>query len=162
MITHRRFKNTDAPEVAALVRTTMLTTNRHDYSRAYLENDLKTLTANDFIQRALQFHCYVFLDSVTNHIIAVGAIGPYWGKTDESSLFNIFVHPSYQGQGIGRQLIGVLEQDDYFTRAHRIEIPASITALPFYQKMGYTFKDGIETPDEERLYRLEKFNHASN
>ena len=38
----------------------------------------------------------------------------------------------------------------------RIEIPASITGLPFYLKMGYSYKNGIAEPDEERLYRLEK------
>ena len=50
-----------------------------------------------------------------------------------------------------------LEQDEFALRARRIEIPASITGLPFYQKMGYSFKDGTNEVDEERLYRLEKF-----
>jgi len=48
--------------------------------------------------------------------------------------------------------------DEYFLRASRIEIPASKTALPFYQKMGYDFKNGIDEIDSEELYRLEKFN----
>lgn len=33
-----------------------------------------------------------------------------------------------------------LEQDDYFFRAKRIEIPASITAVKFYKKFGYDYK----------------------
>ncbi|CUW06358.1 hypothetical protein PB1A_1203 [Leuconostoc inhae] len=48
--------------------------------------------------------------------------------------------------------------DEYFLRASRIEIPASKTALHFYQKMGYGFKNGIDKLDSEELYRLEKFN----
>ena len=51
----------------------------------------------------------------------------------------------------------VVESDDYFLRAKRIEIPASITACPFYKKMGYTYKNGIDIIDEEQLFRLEKF-----
>lgn len=162
MIRSRRFKNTDADEVASLVATTMLTTNIRDYSRTYLENDLKSLTADDFIEKARFFHCYVFIDEKANRIVAVGSIGPYWGRKDESSLFNIFVLPNYQGRGIGRKLIEVLEQDVYFKRARRIEIPASITGLKFYQKMGYVFKNNVRRVDSEGLYRLEKFNSDSN
>lgn len=158
MIVHRVFKDTDANAVADLVKKTMLTTNIRDYSREYVENDLKHLTAEDFIQRAKNFHCYVFLEDTNNQIIAVGSIGPYWDKEDESSLFNIFVLPAYQGHGVGRQLMQVLEEDSYFKRATRIEIPASITGLKFYEKMGYSFKNGNELLDDEQLYRLEKFN----
>ena len=50
-----------------------------------------------------------------------------------------------------------LGSDDYFLRAKRIEIPSSITARRFYQKMGYVYKNGVDTDDEEQLYRLEKF-----
>lgn len=53
-----------------------------------------------------------------------------------------------------------LESDEYFLRADRIEIPASITALSFYQKMGYDFKNGVDYIDEEGLYRLEKFTFS--
>lgn len=63
----------------------------------------------------------------------------------------------YQGQGIGRKIIEALENDDYYMRAKRIEIPASITACQFYRKMGYDYKGGINAIDEEQLYRLEKF-----
>ena len=92
-----------------------------------------------------------------SQIVGCGAIGSYWGKTDESSLFNIFVLPEYQGKGIGRAIIQTLEQDEYFLRAKRIEIPASITACAFYRKMGYDYKNGVVQVDEEGLYRLEKF-----
>ncbi|MCH5164760.1 MAG: GNAT family N-acetyltransferase, partial [Clostridiales bacterium] len=71
--------------------------------------------------------------------------------------FTIFVLPEYQGNGIGRKIIQTLEQDEYFLRAKRIEIPASITATPFYRKMGYDYKNGISLPDSEGLVRLEKF-----
>ena len=40
--------------------------------------------------------------------------------------------------------------------ASGIEIPASITGVPFYLKMGYHYKNGITEPDEEHLIRMEK------
>lgn len=53
--------------------------------------------------------------------------------------------------------IETLEKDEFFLRAKRVEIPASITATPFYLKMGYNYKNGITLPDEEGLLRLEKY-----
>ena len=54
-------------------------------------------------------------------------------------------------------IIETLESDEYFLRAKRVEIPASITACEFYKKFGYTYKNGIDKIDEEQLFRLEKF-----
>lgn len=44
-----------------------------------------------------------------------------------------------------------------FLRANRIEIPASITAIEFYKKQGYDYKNGVKELDDEGHYRLEKF-----
>lgn len=54
-------------------------------------------------------------------------------------------------------ILQTMEQDELFTHAKRIEIPASITAVDFYRKYGYTYKNGVKEPDEEGHYRLEKF-----
>ena len=78
-------------------------------------------------------------------------------KIDESSLFTIFISPEHQGKGIGRKIIETLEKDKYFLRAKRIEVPASITAVPFYKKMGYSYKNGVNKADDEGIVRMEKF-----
>lgn len=151
----RRFQNDDSAELATVITETLRTTNSKDYSPEYIENDIRCLTAEKLVERAAWTHLYVVCDE--DRIIGCGAIGPYWGKEDESSLFTIFVLPEYQRKGIGRTIMQTLEQDEYFLRAKRIEIPASITAVHFYRKLGYSYKDGIDHPDDEQLYRLEKF-----
>lgn len=151
----RRFKTEDANALADVIAKTLRTSNSKDYSPEYIENDIRFLTAEKLIERSGWTNLYVACDDDT--IIGCGAIGPYWGKEDESSLFTIFVLPEYQGKGIGRNIIETLEQDEYFLRAKRIEIPSSITAVHFYRKMGYDYKNGIAEVDEEQLYRLEKF-----
>lgn len=98
---------------------------------------------------------YVACDAT--QIVGCGAIAGYWGSITESILLTIFVLPEYQGKGVGKQIIQTLEKDEYFLRANRIEIPASITATPFYLKMGYNYKNGIDKPDSEGLIRLEKY-----
>jgi N-acetylglutamate synthase-like GNAT family acetyltransferase len=151
----RRFQTGDADEVSALIATTLRTTNIKDYSSEDIENEVEILQPNNILERAKYTHFYVVCDD--NKLVGCGAIGPYWDKEDESSLFTIFVLPEYQGKGIGKKIIETLEQDEYFLRAKRIEIPASITGTPFYRKMGYDYKNGISTPDEEGLLRLEKY-----
>ena len=151
----RRFRPEDAQRVSALIAHTMRTTNIRDYSAEYIEDHVRQFTPEKVLERASWTHFYVIC--LDDDIVACGAIGPYWGKEDESSLFNIFVSPEHQGRGLGRLLIETLERDEFFLRAKRIEIPASITACPFYQKMGYSFKNGQAALDEEQLYRLEKF-----
>ena len=78
----------------------------------------------------------------------------------ESILLTIFVLPELHGKGIGRKIINTLEQDEFYVRATRIEIPASITATEFYRKFGYDYKNGVKELDEEHHYRLEKFKEV--
>lgn len=151
----RRFKNEDSVELSEVIAKTLRTTNSKDYSPEFIEKEILFFTPKKLIERATWVHFYVVCED--EKIIGCGGIGAYWGKEDESSLFTIFVLPEYQGKGIGRKIIETLEQDEYFLRAKRIEIPASITAVGFYKKMGYSFKNGIDTVDDEQLYRLEKF-----
>jgi len=151
----RRLRKQDAHAVSGLIITTIRISNVGDYPADLMEELVKTQTPEHILQRASWTHFYVAEDA--GAIIGCGAIGPYWGKEDESSLFSIFVHPDHQGKGVGRAIVETLEKDEFALRAGRIEVPASITGLPFYQRMGYTFKDGKTEIDGEGLYRLEKF-----
>ncbi len=151
----RRFAEQDAKAVSELIIVTIRISNARDYPAELMEELIKTETPEHVLQRASWTHFYVVEED--GRIIGCGAIGPYWGKEDESSLFTVFVHPDCQGKGIGRAIIEKLEQDEFALRASRIEIPASITGLPFYLKMGYSFKNGNDTMDGDQLYRLEKY-----
>ena len=154
----RRFEESDAAAVSELIRTTLRTSNAQDYPAEMIDALVTRETPEYILQRVSWTHFYVVEDD--SRIIACGAIGPYWDKQDESALFTIFVHPDHQGKGIGRAIMETLEKDEFALRAKRIEVPASITRLPFYQKMGYSFKNGNAELDNERLYRLEKLRKS--
>ena len=151
----RRFTENDAENVSAMIIWTERITNSKDYSEEWINALEKRVQPSHILERAAWTHFYVVEDNDT--IIGCGAIGSYWGIETESSLFTIFVLPEYQGNGIGRKIIETLEQDEYFLRAKRVEVPASITAVNFYRKLGYDYKNGVDRPDEEQIYRLEKF-----
>ena len=151
----RRFKNIDAQETSKMIADTLRISNVKDYTPDMMEECVKSLSVDNIIKRAEWLHFYVVEED--SKIIGCGGIGPFWGKEDESSLFTIFVLPTEQKKGIGRLIINTLEKDEYFLRAKRVEIPSSITAVNFYKKFGYDHKPGFEEPDEEMIYRLEKY-----
>ena len=118
----RRFEEQDAKAVSELIRKTIRISNPKDYPVDLMEQLIETESPEHVLERASWTHFYVAEEQ--DNIIGCGAIGPYWGREDESSLFTIFVLPEYQGNGIGRAIIDTLEKDEFFLRAKRIEIPA--------------------------------------
>ena len=151
----RRFEAEDAEEVSALIAETLRTVNSRDYPKEYIEANVRSHSPKVLTERAEQGHAYVVCDG--ERIVGCGTIAGYWGSETESILLTIFVLPAHQGRGIGTLIIRTLEQDTFFLRAKRVEIPASITAVGFYQKMGYGYKNGVAELDAEQIYRLEKF-----
>lgn len=151
----RAFTEKDAEDTAKVIAETLRISNSRDYTAEQIEAIIASLSAEELVKVSKERHMYVICDG--ERIIGTGGIAGYWGSLTESILLTIFILPEYQGKGIGRKLIETLEKDEYFLRAKRIEIPASLTAVEFYRKMGYDFKDGISEPEDGIMYRLEKF-----
>lgn len=151
----RKFIDGDESAICEVIRKDVLSENVKDYPKEAIEHLINSHNEDLIKQRASAFHVYVLTDK--NKIIGVGMIGPYWNRLTESSLFTIFIDPTYKGQGLGRKIIETLEQDEFFKRADRVEIPASITAVEFYKHMGYGFKKLGNIVDNEGIYRMEKY-----
>lgn len=154
----RRFKEEDAQEVRNLIVRNFLEVNSKDYGISAMEKLAKAYNAEKVLNVASYAHMYVF--EFDGKIIGTGSISSFWGSETESILLSIFVLPEFHGKGVGRKIINTLETDEFYVRASRIEIPASITATEFYRKVGYDYKNGVKELDNEHHYRLEKFKEA--
>ena len=154
----RRFKKEDAKEVRNLIVRNFLEINSKDYGLSAMETLAKVYDEEKVLNVASYAHMYVF--EFEEKIVGTGSISSFWGNETESILLCVFVLPEFHGKGIGRKIINTLEQDEFYVRATRIEIPASITATEFYRKFGYDYKNGVKELDEEHHYRLEKFKEA--
>lgn len=155
-ISLRKFRNGDEFAVSDVICTTLSVSNRKDYPPEFIEENITDHSPEVIASRASESHFYVALDG--RKIIGCGGITGYWGSTSESYLVSVFVLPEYHGRGIGRKIIETLEADEYFLRAWRTEVGSSLTAVDFYLKMGYNYKNGITVPDEFGVVRLEKIN----
>ncbi len=153
----RLFNESDAGAVQNIIHRGLREVNSKDYPAELIEEYCAYFTLEKIKNQAISAHMYVAV--LENKIVGTGSIAPYWGREKESILLTIYVLPEMIKQGIGTAIINALEQDEYFLRANRIEIPSSITAVKFYQKMGYGFKNGIIS-DAEGIVSMEKFRNV--
>ena len=152
----RIINDKDYDRVANMIEDSITNSHFAKFYPTSTINEVKmSLDAKGVEKRASWTHFYVIEDH--DEIVACGAIGPYYGSEDESCLFSIFVSSKHQGAGYGRHIIETLEKDEYFLRAKRVEVPASMSAIPFYRKMGYEFKNG-ELIYSDGHFSLEKYN----
>ena len=150
----RPFKRGDEAAMAEMIACTLRVSNRDDYTPEYLEGIVNRYPPESFTEHAEDSHLYVLCDG--ERIIGCGGIAGYWGGTTESYVFSVFVHPDYQGRGLGKMIMDVLESDEFFCRASRTELASSITATGFYRKLGYSCKNETTTPNESGVVVMEK------
>ena len=151
----RRLDEKDAATVAEIICRNFLEVNIKDYSKEEMEGAAKIYNSDKVLEINSYAHMYVVC--IDKKIVGCGAISCFDGKQDESIFSTIFVLPEFQGKGIGRTILKTVENDEFFIRSKRIEIPSSITACEFYKKLGYDYKNGITELDEGGHYKLEKF-----
>ncbi len=130
MITIRPFVTADAEPIARLFHETVREINIRDYSfsqvQAWAPDDLNF---RDWVQRNETRWIYVADDR--------GAIAGFCELEPSGHIDCFYCHKNYQGRGVGRQLYQALEAAAMNQSIHRLFVEASITAKPFFQKMGF-------------------------
>ncbi len=156
VISVRPYQKEDMPAVINLAKRNLLEVNIKDYPKELMEKFASMYTEDYVKHLSTNGHSYVVLDDGV--LAGCGTVMPFWGKEQEECvLLSIYVLPECHGKGIGRYIMAALESDEYYKRSRRVEIPATVTACKFYERYGYSYKDGNEEPDAEGSYHLEKF-----
>lgn len=150
----RLFKTGDEKQIINLLRRNYLEINIKDYPLKMMKDLAKSHDEKYIIDLSMLSHLYVIEED--NKIIATGGVGYYKGNREIAFIINIYVLPEYQNKGYGRIMISTLENDEISKDAKMIRIESSITALSFYLKLGYKYKDNKKELNEKMLYILEK------
>ena len=152
----RRFVLEDAKQIVNILHRNYLEVNSKNYPAQLMDNLAKKHDEKYVRKIAKYSHTYVVVED--DKIIATGGVGNYQEDKDVALLINIFVLPEYQRQGYGTLIMQTLMEDEIYKNAKLIRVNSSITALEFYKKFGFHFKDNLYRINKELLYELEKEN----
>ncbi len=124
----RTIEPEDAHAVSALIRQTMAVSNVNDYPLERLQPLMDYFSPEKVLFLSDERLCLV---AETNGQI-VGTIA-----LEGAELCTFFIHPSFQGIGIGSQLLSTVERMAMEAGLDAIHMDASITGAAFYEKRGY-------------------------
>jgi putative acetyltransferase len=128
----------DATALSALIQDAVRISNSRDYNPATIELICANFTREKVIEKMAQRDVFV---AVSDHSI-FGTVSLGNGK-----LHSMFVEPRRQGEGIGRSLVKHLERHAVSSGLSALRLSSSITARPFYEKLGYELVQFQERPD---------------
>ena len=152
----RKFIKGDEKAISKLIERDCFEVNIKDYTFDEMVEKAKKFTPSAIIKSAGAGNMYVACDGDT--ILGTATITYYNGKKDEGFLHTVYVLPECHGMGVGRRLIDAVKADEIFVNSKRVEVLASITACTFYEKCGFTYKNGIKELNFEKRYPMEIFN----
>lgn len=117
----------DAEAVHAIVLQALRETNARDYSSSVIDRLVLTLPdkagSHLTIWRAL-------VAIVDGQVVGTGRLN---GQTVSA----VYVHPDYQGRGIGAKLMDAVENAALAQSRRTLSMQSSVTAKPFYARRGF-------------------------
>lgn len=130
MIKIRLFKAQDADQVAQLFHQTVREVNARDYSsaqvNAWAPDDIHF---RDWVAVCLSRFTYVAEEA--------GAIAGFAELEPDGHIDCFYCHKDYQRRGVGSQLYQAIEAKALELPVNRLFVEVSITAKPFFQRMGF-------------------------
>jgi GNAT superfamily N-acetyltransferase len=127
-LTIRRATDKDADAVSRVIIATLRETNARDYTP-------------DIIARVEQsFSPPAMLEFFRTRRVFVAVLGETLAGTaslDGETVRSMFVDPPFQGHGIGRRLMSEVEQTARADGVVTLTVPSSVTAEPFYARLGF-------------------------
>ena len=127
----RDYNPSDCAALAQLFYDTVHTINARDYTAAQLE--VWATGSIDLAAWNRSFLEHLTLVAEMDDIIVGFADIDHQGHLDR-----LYVHKNYQGNGIATALVKALEQRTINENIDSYKTYASITARPFFEKLGYT------------------------
>lgn len=128
-----KFRDIDLEDVVTLFYETVHSVNSKDYSQEQLdvwapkdEKDTKIETWKDSLNQNI-----TYVAKINDKVVGFSDL------THSGHLERLFVHKDYQGKGIASALVNMLESEAKKLKILEIDTEASITAKPFFERLGY-------------------------
>ncbi len=149
----RLFEKQDAEQIAQLFHQTVREVNINDYSinhvKAWAPDDINF---RDWVSVCSEKFTYVADDN--------GTIAGFGELESDGHIDCFYCHKDYQRIGVGSKIYHAIEAKAYELNIHRLYAEASITAKPFFLRMGFSIvkKQQVERRGEIFInYAMEKY-----
>jgi N-acetylglutamate synthase-like GNAT family acetyltransferase len=140
----RRATAEDAKAVYEIVLRAVRETNARDYPTSVI--DRLALALPERVASKLD-ECQAYVAAVDGRVVGTGSL-------NGQEVSSVFVHPEYQGHGIGAKLMDAIESGATIQIGITLTLQSSITAQAFYAKRGFKVV-------REAFYGEEKTIHMS-
>ncbi|EGQ7914876.1 TPA: N-acetyltransferase family protein [Vibrio parahaemolyticus] len=135
MIKIRKYKESDARALWAIFYHTIRNVNIRDYSQAQVEAWAPDNFDPEVWQRKMN-SIVPFVAEIDGDIVA------YTDLQENGLIDHFFCHHEHQGKGIGRSLMEHVLSVGNQQGIYRFYSEVSITARPFYERLGFTLVQG--------------------
>jgi putative acetyltransferase len=120
----------DAAALGALVQRSIRASNAADYEPAIIELMCANFEPDKVLER-------MAVRDVFAAIRDGSLIGTVSFSLPRTKLYSLFIEPGFQHAGIGRRLVHHIERHAMSRGCSELQLSASITARPFYERLGY-------------------------
>ncbi|OMC75797.1 GNAT family N-acetyltransferase [Paenibacillus odorifer] len=129
----RAYRESDLSQIVSLFYETVHSVNKQDYSQEQLDawapKEEEALKLNTW--RASLRQNITYVAEIDNIIVG------FSDMTAEGHLDRLYVHKDYQGQGVASALVNKFELKAKEQGLYEMDTEASITAKPFFERLGY-------------------------
>ncbi|MCU1724877.1 GNAT family N-acetyltransferase [Pseudomonas sp. 5P_5.1_Bac1] len=136
----------DAEAISQVILSALRESNARDYPPAVIEQ-----VAANFSPRAVA----VLLEQRTVLVAELGGQVVATASLDGEVVRSVFVAPTHQGRGVGQQLMAAIETLARSRGVALLSVPSSVTAEPFYARLGFTAVREV-LHDEERTIVMQR------
>ncbi|CDX41234.1 Acetyltransferase, GNAT family [Mesorhizobium sp. SOD10] len=143
----RRATDGDAEAVSRVIVAALRQTNAKHYTPdiiARVEQNFSPSAMLQFFKKR-----YVLVAAATDRIVGTASL-------DGTTVRSVFVDPQLQGVGVGRRLMAAIEEAAQANGVTLLTVPSSVTAEPFYSRLGFrSVRDSFY--GDERTIIMERF-----
>ncbi|HZX15852.1 MAG TPA: GNAT family N-acetyltransferase [Pseudomonas sp.] len=118
----------DVAAISRVVVSALRASNAQDYPPDVIERVEQGFSPEAILHLLTQRQIYVA--TVDAHVVATASL-------ERDMVRSVFVAPAYQGAGIGRQLMAVIQLVAASEGISLLRVPSSITAEDFYASLGF-------------------------
>lgn len=151
----RLFNQSDAEPLLHLFFNTIRTVNLGDYSQEQVEAWAPAISTFDPERWKNSFkNKFVFVAESEEKLAGFGELEA------DGHIDRFYISHHFIGEGVGRKMYSALEEKAFALNIRHLFVEASITAKPFFEKMGFSLiNEQIVERNGQRLknYKMEKF-----